>query len=214
MTSRAEFRTGRRKERKSSNKHKVLKRSIALIAVVLVLYSCESGLTEQQKEEYVQQGNEIVASAGQKLSSTLTIKIQEGGIPGAVEFCNQSALPITSKMSAYHRAEIKRTSLKFRNPQNAPTEEETEVLKHFSEALSQGDSLRPVVQLEKDGQPHYYAPILTQKKCLMCHGELNRELSVAVDSIIKSRYPEDLATGYKEGDLRGMWSVTFEMAKP
>ncbi len=191
-----------------------MKRCIPLIAILLALYSCESGLSEKQKQEYVQQGDEIVASAGEKLSSTLMSKIQEGGIPEAVGFCNQSALPITSKMSAYHGAEIKRTSLKFRNPQNAPTEEETKVLKHFSEAMAQGDSLRPVVQLEKDGRAHYYAPILAQKKCLMCHGQLNRELSVAVDSIIKSRYPEDLATGYNEGDLRGMWSVTFDTPGP
>ncbi len=185
-----------------------------MIAVVLAIASCKPGLSEQQKEEYARQGDEIVASAGEKLSSTLMSKIQEGGIPEAVGFCNQSALPITRKMSAYHGAEIKRTSLKIRNPQNAPTEEETEVLNRFSEALAQGDSLRPVVQLEKDGRPHYYAPILTQKKCLMCHGEINRELSVAVDSIIRSKYPEDLATGFKEGDLRGMWSVTFETVQP
>lgn len=181
-----------------------------MIALVLTLVSCKTGMSEQEKEKYTREGNEIVASAGQKLSSTLMTKIQEGGIPEAVGFCNQSALPITENMSAHHGAEIKRTSLKFRNPENAPTEGEKAVLNGFMETLARGDSLRPVVQLEKDGQPHYYAPILVEKKCLMCHGELNRELSVAVDSIIRSKYPEDLATGYSEGDLRGMWSITFE----
>jgi hypothetical protein len=168
-------------------------------------------MSEQQKNQYAREGNEIVKSAGQKLSSTLMEKIQEGGIRQAVGFCHQSALPITQEMSARHGAEIKRTSLKFRNPENAPNEVEVAVLNQFADRLSRGDSLIPVVQLEADGRPHYYAPILAQKKCLMCHGELNKELSVTVDSIIKSRYPGDLATGYQEGDLRGMWSVTFAL---
>lgn len=187
-----------------------MSRFFSFIALFLTLVSCKTGMSEQEKEEYAREGNEIVASAGKKLSSTLMTKIQEGGIPEAVSFCNESALPITENMSAYHGAEIKRTSLKFRNPENAPTEEEKSVLNGFMETLARGDSLRPVVQLEKDGQAHYYAPILVEKKCLMCHGQLNRELSAAVDSIIRSRYPEDLATGYSEGDLRGMWSVTFQ----
>jgi len=32
---------------------------------------------------------------------------------------------------------------------------------------------------------------------------------VQTDSIIKKLYPFDIATGYSEGDLRGIWSITF-----
>jgi len=35
-------------------------------------------------------------------------------------------------------------------------------------------------------------------------------LAVRTDSILKSYYPEDQATGFKEGELRGMWKITFK----
>lgn len=40
--------------------------------------------------------------------------------------------------------------------------------------------------------------------CLMCHGE---HIEPAVHARIGGRYPGDEATGYKEGDLRGAFSV-------
>lgn len=184
------------------------------IGLSLFLFSCQSGLSEKEIEKYSQQGDEIVQSAGKRLSSTLMTKIEESGISGAVGFCNLSALPITKEISANYGVEIKRTSLKIRNPKNRPSGEEVSVLNDFEERLNKGDALKPVVNLDREGRPHYYAPILAQKKCLMCHGELGKNLSVPVDSIIKSRYPEDLATGYREGELRGIWSVTFEPEKP
>jgi hypothetical protein len=64
--------------------------------------------------------------------------------------------------------------------------------------------------LDKSGSPHFYAPILLQQKCLACHGEIGKNVTVKTDSIIKSFYPHDAATGFKEGDLRGIWSIAFE----
>jgi len=34
-------------------------------------------------------------------------------------------------------------------------------------------------------------------------------VSKPTDSLIKTLYPNDLATGYKVGDLRGIWSIQF-----
>jgi hypothetical protein len=178
--------------------------------IASALFSCKPSLSEKEIQQYRQEGDEIVKIAGGKLSSTLITKIEEGGISEAVRFCNHSALPITSEISAQQGAEIKRTSLKIRNPENRPSEEEVLVLNHFEDMLNKGEAIEPLVSLDKEGRPHYYAPIRVQKKCLMCHGEMNKELSVTVDSIIKSSYPKDLATGYREGDLRGMWSVAFD----
>ncbi len=40
--------------------------------------------------------------------------------------------------------------------------------------------------------------------CLICHGE---NIDPGLHAKIKGRYPEDEATGFKEGDLRGAFSV-------
>ena len=155
------------------------------------------------------QGDEIVKSASEKLSGTLMSKMKEGGATEAIGFCHQSALPITKKMGAYHDVDIKRTSLKIRNPENLPSEEELKVLLYYEDKLVEGKELNPLVSLDPSGRPSYYAPIRIQKKCLMCHGTPKQEVSSAIDSILKVKYPEDLAIGYKEGDLRGIWSISF-----
>lgn len=198
----------------SLKKADTVKQALTLIGILLFLVSCQKSMTDQEIEQYRQQGNEIVKNAGHTLSSTLTEKMKEGGIEKAIGFCNQSALPITRKVSSSHGVEIKRTSLKLRNPENAPDEDEIQILKEFERQKAEGQEVVAVVNLDSNGTPRYYEPIFIEKKCLMCHGQRDTELSRAVDSLIKSKYPGDLATGYRENDLRGMWSIAFSTAEP
>ena len=179
------------------------------VFLILLLSSCEPSLSEKEIRQYREQGDEIVKSASEKLSGTLMSKMKEGGALEAIGFCNQSALPITKKMAAYHGVEIKRTSLKIRNPENLPNEEELKVLHYYEDKLSEGKTLNPLVSLDPSGKPNYYAPIRVEQKCLMCHGTPKQELSSSIDSILKVKYPEDLAVRYREGDLRGIWSISF-----
>ena len=179
------------------------------IFLILLFSSCEPSLSEKEIRQYKEQGDQIVKSASEKLSGTLMSKMKEGGPLEAIGFCNQSALPITKKMAAYHDVEIKRTSLKIRNPENLPNEEELKVLHYYEDKLSEGKTLNPLVSLDPYGKPNYYAPIRVEQKCLMCHGTPKQQISSPIDSILKVKYPEDLAVGYREGDLRGVWSISF-----
>ena len=52
----------------------------------------------------------------------------------------------------------------------------------------------------------YVEPIVTQPMCIACHGET---LSPAVADAIGRLYPEDRATGFAAGDLRGVFWVEF-----
>ncbi len=175
----------------------------------MLLISCNTSLSDKEVDAYREKGLLISKSTGTELSGTLTKKMKSGGLVEAVEFCNSAALPLTQQMSDTHGAAIKRTSLKIRNPLNKPSENEVAILKEFQANLDRGISLDPIVRLDQNRIPNYYAPIFVEKKCLICHGRLDQELSRAADSIIKSRYPNDLATGFKEGDLRGVWSISF-----
>ena len=186
---------------------------MALIVLLVVLSACEPSLSEKEIRHYREQGDEIVLSASEKLSGTLMSKMKEGGALEAIGFCHQSALPITKKMAAYHDVELKRTSLKIRNPENLPNEEELKVLHYYEDKLSEGKELNPLVSLDLSGRPHYFAPIRVQKKCLMCHGTPKQEVLPVIDSILGIKYPEDLAIGYREGDLRGIWSISFPEIK-
>jgi hypothetical protein len=59
----------------------------------------------------------------------------------------------------------------------------------------------------------YVRPILMQARCLPCHGD-PASLDPAVHALLARRYPEDRATGYRVGDLRGAVSVRVPLATP
>ncbi len=45
--------------------------------------------------------------------------------------------------------------------------------------------------------------------CLQCHGTPNQDIAPETLAAIQKLYPGDKATGFKLGDLRGLWRVTF-----
>ena len=187
-----------------------MKRYTFLLLLSIAVFSCSDSLSDKEIKHFEEKGNLIAKKTAEELSGNLMSKMKEGGIPLAVEYCNTAALPLTSKISETEGVHIKRTALKLRNTANSPNEEEVQVINKFLSQLDQKVAPKPVVKLDPFGLPHYYAPILVDAKCLMCHGTIDQELSKKADSIIKSYYPKDLATGFREGDLRGIWSISFE----
>jgi hypothetical protein len=181
-----------------------------LLVVLIVLSSCSKSLSKKEVEQYTIQGKEIAQATAKKLGGTMTEKMKDGGVKDAVPFCNTKAIPLTEEMSNKFNVSIKRTSHLLRNTDNKPNDEEVLVINNYRDLMTKGKGLKPVVELDNDGNPHFYAPIIIQKKCLTCHGEIGKDVTKKSDSIIESYYPKDLATGFKEGDLRGIWSITFK----
>ena len=52
----------------------------------------------------------------------------------------------------------------------------------------------------------YVEPIVAQPLCLTCHG---KAISEATRAALAERYPDDKATGFEKGDLRGLFWVEF-----
>lgn len=188
-----------------------MKNIISLFGVILILFTaCQKELTEQDRKEYIRKGKGIAQASAAHLGGQLTEQMKVGGVIKAVPFCNTMAMPLTDEMSEKNSASIKRTSLKVRNEKNSPNDDESRILNEYKNLLEENEPLRPVVELDESGKPHFYAPILLQQKCLACHGKVGESVSVKTDSIIRSYYPNDEATGFTEGDLRGIWSISFE----
>ena len=112
-------------------------------------------------------------------------------------------------MGKAHQVIIKRTSHKLRNPKNEPNDAERAVINQYLELQDQQKMMEPIVQKDKDGYIHFYAPIKIKKKCLQCHGKSGEEIKDVVLQKIQARYPHDQATGFKEGELRGIWDIKF-----
>ena len=75
--------------------------------------------------------------------------------------------------------------------------------------MSSSNPMKPVL-VSENGQMVYYKPIkIAMPACLNCHGSAGKEIDTKTLEIITQKYPDDMATGYKEGDLRGLWKITF-----
>lgn len=186
---------------------------------VLLFSTCENSNTPTKttekvekidKKVYLKKGQEIAQATFKTLSGNLQNVMKEGGVPNALEYCNLAAMPLVDSLSKVHDAEIRRTSLKVRNPKNQPTPQELTQLQAFEKQSKAGEKLSAVV---KEIDPHtvaFYAPISLMPLCEKCHGEVGNTLLEKDYEVVQKLYPEDKAIGYKSGDLRGMWSISFK----
>ena len=102
-----------------------------------------------------------------------------------------------------------RVSLKTRNKDNNPDKWEKRVLKLFEQLKSEGKDIQHLEAYNiENNNLRYMKAIVVQKKCLTCHGQVDA-IPVEVKEAIDTLYPEDEATWYKEGDIRGAFSVNM-----
>ncbi|HMQ49415.1 MAG TPA: DUF3365 domain-containing protein [Saprospiraceae bacterium] len=185
----------------------------ALVTLVLALLgsSCsqqaDKAKAEERKAAFEEKGQQIVAASFAALSAQLQQALQRGGVPEALSYCHLAAHPLVDSLSKVHSAGIKRTSLRLRNPANAPTSEEKEALAHFEKAIQNGESLQPYAQLLEGKEVAYYAPIQINALCLQCHGKVGSDIKTVDAELIAQLYPQDQATGYVDGEWRGIWSI-------
>lgn len=173
-----------------------------------VLVSCNTELTKSETQNYTSKGKEVAGAVFKELSKNLQDQMKLGGTVQAIPYCNITAMPITSELADHYKVSIKRTSDRIRNPKNLPIAREKQILEIYHKAVAEKSELKPMVE-KVDGLVTFYAPIKIQKNCLVCHGVVSESVTVATDSILKSLYPDDKAKGYNEGDLKGIWSISF-----
>ena len=146
------------------------------------------------------------------LKSKLVQELQAGGPASAVHVCSQVAQQIADEHSS-ESMQVRRVSLKVRNPKDEPDAWEQTRLRelharHADEDLP--DEQFFVVEQDDRRYARYLKPITIQKPCLNCHGPEN-QLSEEVKAKLAELYPQDEATGYQLGDLRGAVSVRAEL---
>jgi len=130
----------------------------------------------------------------------------------ALAFCTTSADRITKEVNAKlpEHAAVRRTALKVRNGKvNSPDRLDKEVMQAFEAQIKAGTLTPKTLKVVREGETvRIYKPLVTKKVCLKCHGTT---LSPKISEALKSAYPHDAATGFKEGDLRGV--IVAEIGK-
>lgn len=97
---------------------------------------------------------------------------------------------------------IRHAAVKNRNPLNAADERERALIEKFEVDKSLSEVWE---KFESEGKAYkrYTRPIFVEEACLACHGSKESR-----PEFIKAKYPDDKAYGFKNGDVRGIISVT------
>jgi cytochrome c2 len=144
-----------------------------------------------------------------ELGKNLMGTIQREGVTEAITFCNEKAYPLTDSMSTVFNATIKRVSDKPRNANNRANSKELIYIENFKASVSKGEETQAIAEVV-DSKVHVYYPIVTNSMCLQCHGTPKTDITELNYRIIKDLYPKDMAVGYAENEVRGLWHVEFE----
>lgn len=124
--------------------------------------------------------------------------------------CRAQAPAIAAQVGEQSGWRVGRTSGRLRNPANAPDPWEAQVLAEFAARVragaSPGELLYVQVVSNSQGQRVFrlMKGIPMGGMCLVCHGP---SPSPAVRDQLKRLYPQDLATGYTPGQLRGAFTL-------
>ena len=176
---------------------------------------CSNDSAKQMEEFKANASSQIKLLAG-NLKKELSTAMQSQGPVSAVSVCNIKAPVIADEINSSSPLNVKRTSLKIRNPNNAPDDWEIKVLNIFATQYQEGVPVSDMVyseRIDNDDSSTFrmMKAIPVQPVCLTCHG--NEQVIIdGVKNIISTYYPNDKATGYAAGDLRGAFSVSQKIA--
>lgn len=181
------------------------RRHVALLPVIILAAACT------QVDDRLERSRAIVGEFQQELGGELRSAMADGGPVNAVEVCSDRAPAIAERASADSGARVSRTALRVRNPDNVPDEAAAAVLREFEDRLAAGAKL-PMEQVDRhaDGSMRYMRAIVLEPLCATCHGT---SLAPEVAQAVAARYPEDRATGFEVGEVRGAFLVDWPSAE-
>ncbi len=194
---------------------RILMRSIFLSLLVAssAQADAQADVQADNLQTLLNQSRQAAKTLGMELKQTLQMSMKKKGPVDSISVCNMKAPEITARVSLEKNMKVARTSLKVRNPENKPDAWEENVLKDFEKRKEQGEPVKQMEYFEltkRNGENvfRYMKAIPTGEVCLTCHGE---NVSGLLADKIHSLYPDDRATGFNTGDIRGAFTVTIEV---
>jgi len=153
---------------------------------------------------------ELLGQLGQKLKAAMSTD----GPVAAVSVCKESAPAIARQLSIANDAKVTRVGTRVRNQNmGIPNAWQKEALTQFEARLAQGERAADIEYWQVADNGHgkselrYAKAIAVQPQCLSCHGSA-QDIAAPLAEKLRIEYPNDQATGYSVGQLRGAVVVT------
>jgi hypothetical protein len=191
-------------------------KKIALIATLTLLpLTCFAEGAHKAEDtrlpDLMKTTREVVDPMPEKLKSVLVGEIATNGAVKAIEVCSVKAPAMAKAASEKTGWDIKRVSLKNRNPKGSADKWEKRAIKGFEEELAANSDAvlekGEIVDINGKQYFRYAKGLKTGKECLLCHGK-EESISKEIKAKLKEVYPKDRATGYEINQIRGIISVT------
>jgi hypothetical protein len=193
---------------------------LTLLAVCLMVVStppsnAQQGSKDTAFEEALIDARKVSSQLAEKVRGLLLQEIGRGGFSSAVRVCSELAEEITLQLNAQTGHDVRRVSLKYRNPNNVPDAYEQRKLEEFN-VLNQKKELSNEYfeMIEEQGKKYlrYLRPLIVSPLCITCHGP-KENIPQEVKAILAERYPDDRATGFLVGDVRGAITVKIPLSE-
>lgn len=180
-----------------------MSRFLSALCFGLGIFIC-SQVKAETDAELSQEARDIVANFVGTLKPTLKNALQEGP-EHAVNVCAKEAPAIAASLST-QGWQVKRVSLQARNPGAQPDEWERRGLETLAKRLETGIAVGNLnLATTEANKFRYLQAQVTEGVCLVCHG---KSITPSLAATIAQHYPDDQATGYDLGQIRGAISLT------
>lgn len=160
---------------------------------------------------WVQAARASATAVPPKLLAVLSTAIEVSGPAQAIDVCKEAAPKMARAASEQSGWQIKRVSLGNRNPKAVPDAWERRALEEFDRSQKAGVEPAKLERWEvvtENGQAvrRYMRALPTQALCIQCHGRSD-QLGAGVAQRLGQLYPQDRATGYAVGQIRGAMTL-------
>jgi hypothetical protein len=188
-----------------------MKHAVSLSLLALALAGCATSPSAEKVAGLNDDARKAAGGLIQTLGGELKAAMTAGGPAGAISVCKEKAPKIAAEAAQKTGMQVKRVSLKNRNPKGVPDAWETQALADLEKRLAAGEKpetldMHAVVDTP-DGKVFRYAKALvTQPICLNCHGDPDK-MPPDVKASLAAEYPDDKAVGYSAGMIRGVLSI-------
>lgn len=187
---------------------KIINLAAALIPLAVVT-GCVTGPSAEQQAAIADDARKTAGSLIKQLGGELKKSLEANGPEGSIAVCKEKAPVIAAELSKSSGFNVRRVSPKNRNPNGVPDAWEAEAQATLEKRLSAGEKPETletwqVVKTSGGNEFRYAKALVTQQVCLTCHGE---NIPEGLKAKLAAEYPNDKATGYGPGMVRGIISI-------
>ncbi|MEL7535907.1 MAG: DUF3365 domain-containing protein [Pseudomonadota bacterium] len=182
-----------------------MRRRLRPVVLLLLLAGCSNDAprTTSANTEFAT-GAALLAPFKRDLKTALQRGLTDGPV-AAVAACQLEA-PTLAATHGNDTLRVGRTSHRLRSSANTAPDWVEPILRDY---LADPQAAAPVTRTLDDGSEGYVEPIRMQPLCVVCHGAA---LAPDVAARIAELYPDDKATGFTVGDLRGVFWAEYPAA--